>query len=83
MTLIQDFLSLLGGCFSFYFANNRGGFGLALFVGVELAALCWWACSSYSRLWNLRYRVTLTHHVLCALAAILTLCSVAMSHAMA
>lgn len=74
MTLIQDFLSLLGGCFSFYFANNRGGFGLALFVGVALAALCWWACSSYSRLWNLRYRVTLTHHVLCALAAILTLC---------
>ena len=73
MTLVQDFLSLLGGCFSFYIANNRGGFGLIIFVGIALAALCWWACSCYSRLWNLRYRVTLTHHILCALAAILTL----------
>ncbi|MEI7775485.1 MAG: hypothetical protein WCK17_12005, partial [Verrucomicrobiota bacterium] len=75
MTLIEDFLSLLGGCFAFFMANNRGGFGITLFVGIAFAAFCWWGCSAYSRLWNLRYRVTFTHHILCALAAILTLAS--------
>jgi len=73
MTVAQDFLSLLVGCVAFFAANSRGNFTLTLVVGSLLAALCWVGCSYYSRLWNLRYRVTITHHVLCCLAAILTL----------
>jgi hypothetical protein len=73
MSLAQDFLSLLGGCVALFFADSRAQFGLTLLIGIALGALCWFACSRYSRLWNLRYRVTLTHHVFCALAAILTL----------
>jgi hypothetical protein len=73
MSLIQDFFSLLAECIALFVLNSRPQFGLTLLVGIALAALCWFGCSHYSRLWNTRYRVTLTHHVLCALAAVLTL----------
>ena len=73
MSLLQDFLSLLAGCIALFAANSRPQFGLTLVIGIALAALCWYGCSRYSRLWNLRYRVTFTHNILCALAAILTL----------
>lgn len=73
MSLLQDFLSLLVGCVAFFAVNSRAQFGLTLVIGVVLAALCWVGCSYYSRLWNLRYRVTLTHHILCCFAAVLTL----------
>ena len=73
MNILQDFLSLLGGCIALFVVNSRAQFGVTLLIGIALAALCWFGCSRYSRLWHLRYRVTVTHHVLCALAAILTL----------
>jgi hypothetical protein len=73
MSLIQDFFSLFAGCIALFVLQSRPQFGLTLLMGVTLAALCWFGCSHYSRLWNIRYRVTLTHHVLCALAAVLTL----------
>jgi hypothetical protein len=73
MSLAQDFFLLLGGCIALFFAVSRAEFGLTLVIGIVLGALCWFACSRYSRLWNLRYRVTLTHHILCAVAAIFTL----------
>ena len=53
--------------------------------GVVLAALCWWVCSIYSRLWNKSFRVASLHHVFCAMAALMTLaatvCFVALRHA--
>jgi hypothetical protein len=73
MSALQDFLSLFAGCIALFAVNSRAEFGLTLIVGIALGALCWFACSRYSRLWNLRYRVTFTHHLFCALAAILTL----------
>ena len=73
MSFIQDFLSLLAGCFTILLAAHHDEFALMLALGVVLAGLCWWACSRYSRLWNLRFRVTFTHHLLCAAAALATL----------
>ncbi|RKD91475.1 hypothetical protein BC643_1831 [Mangrovibacterium diazotrophicum] len=37
------------------------------------AAVCWWGCVNYTRLWNKRYRSTIAHHLLCAISSALTL----------
>jgi len=71
--MISDFLNLYRLSVRLSLERDQQQFGLTLFVGVLLAALCWFGCSRYSRLWNLRYRVTVTHHVLCFVAALLTL----------
>lgn len=73
MNLVQDFLSLLAGCVVLSASVGREQFWQAAVVGVALGALGWVGCSYFSRLWNLRFRVTWTHHVLCAIAAVLTL----------
>lgn len=73
MTLLQDFLSLITGTISIFFLKERSTF-IAIFVGgLILSALCWWFCSFYTHLWNKRYKVRLTHHILCGLAAVITL----------
>jgi hypothetical protein len=72
MTIVQDFLSLLAGSITIFAMANRSGLIASCVIGIVLAAVCWTGCSYYSRLWNLRYRVTITHHLLCGLAAILT-----------
>lgn len=71
--MLFELLNLIGSCIGKLRTVDPRGWATALFVGAILAALCWWGCSSYSRLWNLRYRVTLGHHALCGLAALLTL----------
>lgn len=55
------------------FSNHPDEVLATLLGAMVLAALCWWGASAYSRLWNLRFRITLHHHVLCLLAAALTL----------
>lgn len=72
MNLLQDLFSLLGGCLALFAALDRRGLYVAGGVGLLLAIGFWVSCSYYSRLWNLRYRVTLMHHFLCGVAAILT-----------
>ena len=71
--MILDLLSLLGGAVVVFFAKNPKGFELALAVGLLLAGLCWYGCYTYSRLWNRRFHVKPVHHVLCAVAALITL----------
>jgi hypothetical protein len=44
----------------------------ALMTAFAMGALCWVACSYYTRLWNKRFRIRLQHHLLCAVAAVLT-----------
>ena len=51
---------------------SGGEFSLALLVAVVLGALCWVGCSYYTRLWHRRFHVRPQHHLLCAVAAILT-----------
>ena len=71
--MISDFLNLILLSVRLLFVREPQQFGVTLLVGVLLAILCWFGCSRYSRLWNLRYRVTFTHHLLCLIAALLTL----------
>lgn len=73
MNFLGDLLSLLGLCLGLFFTQDRKGFVLSLIVGVVLAALLWTACSNFSRLWNLRYRTKPLHHLLCLVAALVTL----------
>lgn len=72
MALLQEMVLMLAGCLGMFVALDRAGFLISLGVGVALGGICWWACSSFSRLWNLRYRATSLHHVLCSIAALLT-----------
>lgn len=44
-----------------------------LAAGVSLGVLCWIACSYYAYFWNLRFRITLTHHMFCGIATLLTM----------
>ena len=45
---------------------------ITIFIGLGLSALCWVICNYYTRLWNKRYHLTITHHVLCGISGILT-----------
>ncbi len=56
-----------------YFASQRHEFGITLGAALALAGGCWVAANYYVRLWNLRFRPTLIHHVLCFAAALCTL----------
>jgi hypothetical protein len=73
MNYFQNMLQILGRCVTALIQNEPGWFGGTLLVGVILAALCWWAATHYSRLFNLTFQITRLHQVLCALAALLTL----------
>jgi len=72
INLLKDLFFLLINCVerleSLKFSILRN----FVILGVVLAILCWVACSYYSRLWNLKYQIKLTHHVLCGIAAVLT-----------
>lgn len=41
--------------------------------GAILGILCWFICIWYVRLWNVEFRITVVHHVLCGIAAVLTI----------
>lgn len=73
MILLQDFLSLIAGTITIFFLKERSAFSAILAGGLILSGLCWWLCSFYTHLWNKRYKVRLTHHLLCGLAAVITL----------
>ena len=53
--------------------HSARGFFLAVLIAIALGGLCWYAATQYTKLWNLRYTPTLTAHVLCAIAAVLTM----------
>src|SRR5690242_5288390 len=71
--MLLDVMSLLLGCIPIFSFKEPGAFRITVLAGVVLAALCWYLCSVYTRLWNKRFRITLTHHVLCAFASLCTL----------
>ncbi|MGA3223474.1 MAG: hypothetical protein ABSC65_06910 [Acidobacteriaceae bacterium] len=64
---------VLGECVAMLATRQPAMFGFTVFLGVVLAAACWWICTHYSRLWNLTFRITRLHQILCAGAAALTL----------
>lgn len=47
-------------------------FVFVLISALVFAAVCWWGCVNYTRLWNKRYRSTIGHHILCAISSALS-----------
>ena len=67
--MIQDFISILLRCIAHLPMKQLF---LTMLIGIGLAGLCWVMCNNYTRLWNKNYHLTVTHHVLCGIAALFT-----------
>jgi len=72
MILVKDLFDLLIKCVERFQSSDFTSFRNVIILGIFMGTVCWIACSYYSRLWNLKYRIKLTHHILCGIAAILT-----------
>ena len=68
-----DMVSLGLTATSIFLSTNSQGFLTAIALGLLLAALAWYGCAKYAQLWNRRFQVKPVHHLICALAAIVTL----------
>ena len=71
MLLIYDFLSLVFGSIVILTGHPKE-FAVTLVIAFVLAGLGWYGAANYSKLWNLQFRTTATHAILCLVAAILT-----------
>jgi len=67
--MIRDFFDILFQCVA---SIDGSAFWGVLALSLTLGVICWVACSYYTRLWNIHFRVKLKHHVLCAIAAFAT-----------
>ena len=67
--MIQDFINVLFRCIAYLPMKQLF---LTTLMGIGLAVLCWVICNYYTRLWNKKYHLTFTHHVLCGIAALFT-----------
>jgi hypothetical protein len=72
-TAFSQAMSYLLECMRLEARHSASGFFLVVGIAIALGALCWFAATQYTKLWNLNYNATLTLHVLCAIAATLTL----------
>jgi hypothetical protein len=70
--MVTDLLSLLEYCISIYAGREPTAFRITVVAGIVLGVLCWLLSSYYTRLWNKRFRITLTHHLLCGFASVCT-----------
>ena len=65
--MAKDFLDIIFQCIAAVDSS-----ALLILLALALGALCWVACSYYTRLWHKRFHMRTQHHVLCAIAAVLT-----------
>ena len=73
MSISEDFLSVIAGCVAYLANHSPVEFGETVAGGLVLAAIGWWACSRFSRLWHLGYRIAFWHQFFCFVAALATL----------
>jgi len=76
--MIRDFFDIISQCIA---AVSSGAFFGVLLLSLLLGALCWIGCSYYTRLWHKRFHVRLQHHLLCGIAAVLTVISTVLFYA--
>ena len=57
-------------------ALDKRFLGMSIFKSLLLAAFTWWLCGFSMWLWNRRFRLRLSHHLLCAVAAVVTLATI-------
>ena len=73
LAVIRDAIAFVLECMRLFAREQTGSFLLSILVAILLGAGCWWACTHYTRLWNLQFHATVVHHALCGMAAILTI----------
>lgn len=73
MNSMTDLVSLVSKCVSRLYSDGVAMFATSILVGLILAALGWLACSKFSHGFHKNFQVRIRHHVLCAIAALLTL----------
>jgi len=73
MSYIFEFVRFFFDTFWLFAKTNPLGLALSVLAGIGLAALCWFVTVFYTRLWNTRYRPGLVHHLLCGIAALITM----------
>ena len=71
--MVNDIYNILVQCVG---ALGSREWKLVLLVGLGAAAVCWISANFYTRLWNKRYHLTLSHQILCFAAALVTFFSV-------
>jgi hypothetical protein len=69
--LLYDFFSLVIDSVGIL-TSHHAEFAVTLVVAFILAGLGWFGAANYSKLWNLGFRTTATHSLLCLMAAVLT-----------
>jgi hypothetical protein len=52
--------------------RDRSDFLITLLAAFVIASLSWYLCNNYVKLWNKRFRLTLTHQILTLIASMLT-----------
>jgi len=76
--MVKGFIEILLECIA---EVDRSVFWGVVLLALALGALCWVGCSFYTKLWNKRFHVRIQHHLLCAVAAVLTILFTVTYHA--
>ena len=72
MTSLMEYLGLLAECMRFLAVSNGAKFAIALLVGIAVGALGYWLSSASTQFWNRSHHLRTGHHVICAIAAFVT-----------
>lgn len=80
--LFIDTIETLKACVVMFAEESMNWFIIALVGGVLLGGMTWWFCSAFAKLWNTRYNLTMSHHALCALSALLVFLAVVLGFSM-
>ena len=67
--MVQDFFEIVWSCVALI---SQGALFGVIMIALSLGILCWIGCSYYTRLWHRRFHLRPQHHLLCAIAATLT-----------
>jgi hypothetical protein len=71
--MLKEIIVLLIGSNPVFAALNPAGFGLSSIGAVAFACFLWWLCNKFTSLWNRSFYLNWFHHVVCAVAALVTI----------
>ncbi|KIE59312.1 hypothetical protein A946_00945 [Methylacidiphilum kamchatkense Kam1] len=72
MVYFKIFFWLLSASFSYMLKKELPLFFYSMAIGALLGAVCWIIASTYTLLWNKKFRANPIHHFFCGLAALAT-----------
>ncbi len=72
MFFINDFLDLVFASINIFAGQNPKELAITLGAAFIVAGLGWYGAANYCKLWNLQFRTTSSHTILCLAAALLS-----------